>query len=106
MENFQIYKDTGGKYHFRLLASNKQVILMSQPYARKASAIKGIKSVIRSVADEKNFVKKYLEDGSYFFVLKASNGETVGKSNIYASRAGMEMGIKSVIRNVEGIGEG
>ena len=100
MENFQIFQDSVGNYHFRLLASNRQVILKSQAYTRKASAINGIKSVIQSVTDEKNFEKKFLEDGNYYFILKAQNGETVGKSNIYASRAGMEMGIKSVVRNV------
>jgi uncharacterized protein YegP (UPF0339 family) len=35
----------------------------------------------------------------HYFVLKASNGQIIGNSEMYASKAGMENGIESVKKN-------
>lgn len=43
---FEIYKDKGSKFRFRLLAHNGQEVLASQPYTAKASCRNGINSVI------------------------------------------------------------
>lgn len=43
---FEIYKDKGGKFRFRLLAQGGQEVLASQPYTAKASCRNGINSVI------------------------------------------------------------
>jgi len=42
---FELYKDTGGKFRFRLKASNGQVIATGEAYETKASALNGIESV-------------------------------------------------------------
>lgn len=42
---FELYKDTAGKYRFRLKASNGQVIATGEAYETKASALNGIESV-------------------------------------------------------------
>ncbi len=42
---YELYKDAGDKYRFRLKASNGQVIAASQGYESKASALAGIESV-------------------------------------------------------------
>ena len=39
------------------------------------------------------------KDGSPYFVLKAANGEIIGKSEMYSSVAAMEKGIASVVTN-------
>jgi len=39
---FEVYKDNGGKYRFRLKASNGQVIASGQGYASKATCLQGI----------------------------------------------------------------
>jgi uncharacterized protein YegP (UPF0339 family) len=44
-------------------------------------------------------VRKTAKDGSPYFVIKARNGETIGKSEMYSSSSGMENGIKSVRTN-------
>ncbi|MGH1505806.1 MAG: YegP family protein [Acidimicrobiales bacterium] len=48
---FELYKDKGGKFRFRLKASNGQVIASSEAYNTKAAAKNGIKSVIKHAAD-------------------------------------------------------
>jgi uncharacterized protein YegP (UPF0339 family) len=42
---FELYKDSGGKFRFRLKAGNGEIIASSEPYESKASAQNGIQSV-------------------------------------------------------------
>ncbi|MDF2093609.1 YegP family protein [Knoellia sp. 3-2P3] len=42
---FELYKDSGGKFRFRLKASNGQVIAVGEAYETKAAAMGGIESV-------------------------------------------------------------
>jgi uncharacterized protein YegP (UPF0339 family) len=42
---FELYKDTAGKFRFRLRATNNEIIAVSEAYESKASALNGIKSV-------------------------------------------------------------
>lgn len=42
---FELYKDAGGKYRFRLKASNGQVIAVGEAYESKSAAMNGIESV-------------------------------------------------------------
>jgi uncharacterized protein YegP (UPF0339 family) len=88
-----------GKYRFNLKSGNHQVILSSETYDTKAAAQNGIESVRKNAADDSSFVRKTAKDGSPYFVIKAKNGETIGKSEMYTSASGMENGIKSVATN-------
>jgi uncharacterized protein YegP (UPF0339 family) len=47
---FELYKDSAGKYRFRLKASNGQVVAIGEAYETKASALNGIESVKKSAA--------------------------------------------------------
>ncbi len=42
---FEMYKDVGGKFRFRLIASNGEIIAEGQHYESKESCLKGIESV-------------------------------------------------------------
>lgn len=42
---FEVYRDSMGKYRFRLKASNGQVIATGQGYSSKDSCLNGIESV-------------------------------------------------------------
>jgi uncharacterized protein YegP (UPF0339 family) len=88
-----------GKYRFNLKSGNHQVVLTSETYESKAAAENGIESVRKNATDDGSFVKKTAKDGSPYFVIKAKNGETIGKSEMYTSTAGMNRGIKSVAAN-------
>lgn len=96
---FEIKTGKTGKVHFNLKASNGQVILTSEKYNDMASAKKGIESVRKNSQNDARFERKTAKDGSAFFVLKAANGEPIGKSEMYSSKRGMENGIASVTRN-------
>lgn len=96
---FELKKNTKGKFHFNLKAANGEVILTSESYESKDAAEKGIASVTKNAAKDANFERKTAKDGSPFFVLKAGNGEQIGKSEMYKSAASMENGIASVVKN-------
>ena len=97
---FEIFKsDNNGKFYFRLKARNGQVILQSEGYEAKAGAENGVASVINNASNDKNFDRKVSKNGKDFFNLKAGNGEIIGKSEMYNSKAGMENGIASVKKN-------
>ncbi len=88
-----------GRYRFNLKAGNSQIILSSEQYESKAAAKDGIEAVRKNAADDGSFVRKAAKDGSAYFVIKARNGEILGKNEMYSSKSGMENGIKSVATN-------
>jgi uncharacterized protein len=96
---FELKQAKNGKYHFNLLAGNGQIIFSSQMYETKASATNGIASVQKNGVDDSRFERKEAKNGDPFFVLKAGNGQVIGQSEQYKSKASMENGIQSVMKN-------
>ena len=96
---FELRTARNGKVFFNLKASNGQVILSSEMYDAKASAEKGIVSVKKNAGSDARYERKKSNQGENYFVLKASNGEPIGRSEMYASARGMENGIRSVMKN-------
>ncbi len=94
-----MYEGNGGKYYFRLKAGNGEVILASQGYASKASALSGIESVKNNAVVDAQFDRKESKDGKHYFNLVAKNQEIIGSSEMYESKASMENGIASVGKN-------
>jgi uncharacterized protein YegP (UPF0339 family) len=97
--SYQISSTTNSKFMFNLKAENNQVILTSQVYEQKQSAITGIESVQANGPDAKNFEMKTSTADEPYFVLKAQNGEIIGTSQMYSSAAAAEGGIASVQAN-------
>jgi hypothetical protein len=103
---FEIFQGSTGKYYFRLKATNGQIILASEAYEAKASAQNGIQSVINNTKDgDGQFERKESKNGDPYFVLKAKNGEIIGKSEMYSSKDAMENGIQSVMKNAQAGGD-
>ena len=96
---FELKKAKNGRFFFNLKAANGEVILTSEGYKQKESSEKGVESVRKNSANDAMFDRKVATNGQNFFVLKAANGETVGKSETYSSSSAMTKGIASVKRN-------
>jgi len=84
---------------FNLCAGNGQVVLTSQQYADKASAMNGIGSVQTNCLDDDCFERKSSTSDQPYFTLKAKNGQVIGQSQMYSSSDAMENGIASVRTN-------
>jgi hypothetical protein len=96
---FEIKTGRTGKFRFNLKASNGQIILTSEAYETRSAASKGIQSVKKNAGNDKRFERKTAKDGSAYFVMKAANGEPIGKSEMYKTTRSMENGVASVGRN-------
>lgn len=89
----------GEKYRFNLKAANGEIILVSETYESKESALGGIESVRKHAAEDAHFERKSSKRSEPYFVLKASNGQVIGMSEMYSSEAACENGIASVKKN-------
>lgn len=99
MGKFVISQRKNGEYQFNLKAGNGQVILTSEGYTTLAACKNGIESVKKNSQEDARFERKEAKDGSPFFNLKATNGQIIGKSEMYSSAAACENGIESVKKN-------
>ena len=99
MGYFTTFNDKGGKARFNLKAGNHQVILASEGYESAKSRDNGIKSVQKNSQIAARFEHKTSKKGDPYFVLKAANGEPIGRSEMYKSTGGRNNGIRSVMKN-------
>ncbi|WP_161882769.1 YegP family protein [Deinococcus alpinitundrae] len=93
-------KDQDG-FIFNLHAGNGQVVLTSERYESRASALNGIESVKTNAANPARFE---LRQGSQepYFVLKAANGQVIGMGEHYSSDSAAREGMAAVARAAEG----
>lgn len=96
---YEIKTTQNGKFIFNLKAANHEVILTSEVYEEKASALAGIESVRKNGSDAANYELKSSSANQPYFVLKAANQQTIGKSEMYSSEAAAQNGIASVQKN-------
>ncbi|MCU0965273.1 MAG: YegP family protein [Burkholderiaceae bacterium] len=99
---YEIAKNDKGQYSFVLKAANSQVILRSQEYAAKASALGGVASVQANSSLDAMYELSTAIDGRLYFNLKAANGQVIGTSQMYADQGGRKTGIESVKANGAG----
>ena len=96
---FEIKKSKNDKFHFNLKAGNGQIILSSEMYESKSACENGIESVKKNAPDDGRYDRRSSAKDEPYFVLKAGNGQEIGRSEMYTSTAGMENGIESVKNN-------
>src|SRR5215470_17404904 len=96
---YELKKSSNDHFYFNLKAGNGEIILTSQMYKAKSGAEGGIESVRKNAPTDSRFERKTSTGGQPYFVLKAANGEQIGKSETYSSTSAMENGIESVKKN-------
>jgi len=87
------------EWYFGLYAGNHEQILQSEGYKQKASAEAGIASVQKNSVSDSRYESKESDKGNFWFVLKATNGQIIGQSEMYSSAAARQKGIESVKAN-------
>lgn len=91
--------EKSGEYYFNLKAGNHEIILQSEGYTTKSGAENGIASVQKNGSEEARYERKQSDKGNFWFLLKVSNGQTIGKSEMYTTAAARDKGVESVKRN-------
>ncbi|MBQ1674029.1 MAG: YegP family protein [Bacteroidales bacterium] len=99
MAKFEITMRKNGEFQFNLKASNGEVILTSEGYTTKSACLNGVESVKKNAVEEKRYEKLVAKNGKPYFTLKATNGQIIGQSQMYASERNRNNGINSVMKN-------
>lgn len=106
---FELNRGSAGRFTFNLEAGNPEVILTSKVHQTRQDELHNIEAVRRNSLIAARFERNVAKDNSPYFVLLADNGQTLGRSEMYATRAAMENGIQSVMAHggstfVKGLG--
>ena len=96
---FVVSKGKDGQDYFKLVAGNGQAILQSEGYKTTKACAAGIESVRKNAGNPKRFECRAAKDGRTYFVLKASNGQEIGRSQMYKSDSGCKNGMASVAKH-------
>jgi uncharacterized protein YegP (UPF0339 family) len=95
--HFDVFRGIDGKYYFHLKANNGQIILQSQAYTARASATAGANSVAVNGIIAARYQVLAAADGSFFFRLRAANGQLIGRGQLYTTQASAEAGVTACI---------
>ncbi|MEM8892478.1 MAG: DUF1508 domain-containing protein [Bacteroidota bacterium] len=95
---FQIFKGKDDQFYFRLKSVNGNILVSSEAYTQKDSALNGIRSVKENGTDEGNYRKKTSDSGDkHSFSIIAKNGQVVATSQSYESESGRDNGVQSTM---------
>ncbi|KPF70465.1 YegP family protein [Piscinibacterium candidicorallinum] len=96
---FELKTAGNGQIMFNLLAANGQVILTSETYKARASAINGVESVKKNAPETHRFAFHVSSNGRHYFTLKAANGQVIGTSQMYSTPDSARQGMLSCQSN-------
>jgi hypothetical protein len=85
-ERFEVFTGEDKKFYFHLRAGNGEIVLGSQGYTAKASAIAGIASVESNGVVASRWQTFTAIDGEYGIRLVAGNGQTIGAGELYTTK--------------------
>lgn len=84
---FEVRQDVGGKYFFNLHAGNGATVLHSERYDSLAAALNGAFSVSDNGVTATRYKVVTAASGGTYLNLTAANGQIIGTSEVYASKA-------------------
>ena len=93
---FELKKTSNDKFVFNLLASNGQVILTSETYDSRASALQGIESVKKHAPDDARLGRPSARNGAPYFTSTAGNGQVIGHTQMYSRGKARDAAIEAV----------
>lgn len=94
---FHVFQSAkNNQFYFNLKAANGEIILQSEGYLQRGSAHTGVQSVKVNAPYDARYVKRYSSDNRPYFVLKAVNGQVIGRSQMYSSIDACNKGIQAV----------
>jgi uncharacterized protein len=97
---FQVFTGTNGSHYYRFRAANHEQILSSEAYSSRTAALNGVLSVLDNGLIRTRYELRDSASGQAYFVLKASNGEVIGMSEMYSTRSNARAGVDSMVSNV------
>jgi len=99
---FQINKSKDNQFYFNLKTASGDVILTSGMYAEKSTVKSGIESVRANATVDSLFDRRKSPTEKPYFVLKATNHEVIGTSEMFSSTGAMKNAIETVMKTAPG----
>ena len=94
----EVGQGESGQYHFNMFAKNGQVVVSSESYTTEAAAYNGAFAVEAAASDATAFAVKTAADGRFYFTITALNGQVVGMSQMYTTKASAQAAVTSVAK--------
>ncbi len=94
-----IVKIKTGGYQIQLNSESGSCLLKSEAFGSKTEA----KGMLENVISNPVFERKTNHQGEFMVTLKTSSGKALGHSNTYSSEAGMENGIKNLMKTLKSL---
>ena len=92
----EILVGESGKYRFNVHAKNGQVVLSSEQYTSEAGAVNGAVAVQIAGQHAKNYNLLQNTANGWYFTLTADNGQIIGVSQQYTTKASAQSAITSL----------
>ncbi|MEO8703347.1 MAG: DUF1508 domain-containing protein [Kofleriaceae bacterium] len=88
----EVVQGESGQFHFNFFAKNGQIVLSSESYTSQEAAFNGAFAVQTVGQNAAAYTVKQSESGSFFFTVKAENGQVVGISQQYTTKQSAQTG--------------
>lgn len=102
---FETFQGRDGQYYFHLLAGNGEIVLHSEGYKSFTSSQNGITSVQKNGTSQQRYLLREAKNGTWYFLLTATNGRIIGMSEMYASQANANRAVSAVMQVVAATNE-
>lgn len=97
--SFDMWQADDGQWHFHLAAGNGNILLASEAYTDRVGAINGILSMRSNGATDAQYELVPAAHG-FLLHLTAGNGQTIGFTEVYATKSSATRAIGSCVRAV------
>ncbi len=97
-KKIEMLKDDTDHYRFQLKSNTGNTLFQSIPFDKEDDIQKIVGLLHQDIQKHFRFERKTDYAGKFQFQLKNNTGQTIGQSNSYTSEAGMENGIKNLIK--------
>lgn len=95
--DFDVWQGDGGKWFFRLSASNGFPLLTSEAYESRTSSLEGLLSVLDNGGIETRYAVKVGTDHKHYVSLRATNGATIAVAQGYRSHSNAKRAIRTMV---------
>ena len=96
---FIIEKIINGQFMFNLQAENGETILTSETYVNKEGVLLGINAVRTSAPKDNLYERRTSISTQPYFILKSSQNQIIGVSEMYYTHQARDNGIEAVKHN-------
>jgi len=83
----EVLVGASGQFRFNVYAKNGKIILSSEHYTTEAAAFNGAMAVQTEGQNAAAYTLKTSVSGSFYFTVKAANGEVIGTSQQYSTKS-------------------